>query len=73
VLHELNLAARYADELVVMSHGRVVAHGAPADVLTAEVVAEAFSLDALVMPDPLTGTPLIVPVPGGAHSAADHA
>ncbi|WP_194395572.1 ABC transporter ATP-binding protein [Microbacterium atlanticum] len=73
VLHELNLAARYADELVIMSHGRVVAHGAPADVLTAQTVAEAFSLDALVMPDPLTGTPLVLPVPGGAHSAADHA
>lgn len=73
VLHELNLAARYADELVVMSQGRIVAHGAPAEVLTADVVSEAFSLDALVMPDPLTGTPLVVPVPGGAHSAADHA
>jgi iron complex transport system ATP-binding protein len=71
VLHELNLAARYADDLVVMSHGRVVAHGDPADVLTSEVVSEAFSLDALVMPDPLTGTPLVVPVPGGSHVVAD--
>lgn len=71
VLHELNLAARYADELIVMSGGRVVAQGAPSDVLTREVVAEAFSLDALVMDDPLTGTPLIIPKPGGAHHAAD--
>lgn len=73
VLHELNLAARYADDLVVMSGGRIVAHGAPADVLTADVVAEAFSLDALVIPDPLTGTPLVIPVPGGAHTPADEA
>ena len=71
VLHELNLAARYADDLVVMSEGRVLAHGAPAEVLTSEVVATAFDLDALVMPDPLTGTPLVIPVPGGAHAPAD--
>jgi iron complex transport system ATP-binding protein len=71
VLHELNLAARYADDLIVMSEGRVVAHGAPADVLTSEVVATAFDLESLVMPDPLTGTPLVIPVPGGAHAAAD--
>lgn len=71
VLHELNLAARYADDLVVMAEGRVIAHGAPADVLTAEVVAAAFSLDALVIPDPLTQTPLVIPRPGGAHASAD--
>lgn len=73
VLHELNLAARYADDLVVMSGGRVVAHGAPSEVLTREVVAQAFDLDALVIPDPLTSTPLVIPVPGGAHAAADEA
>ncbi len=73
VLHELNLAARYADDLIVMCEGRIVAQGAPADVLTTEVVAEAFGLDALVMPDPLTDTPLIVPIPGGAHAAVDPA
>ncbi|MDF2491439.1 MAG: fepC [Microbacterium sp.] len=71
VLHDLNLAARYADELVVMAAGRVVAHGAPTDVLTAEVVSRAFGLESIVIPDPLTGTPLIVPIPGGAHSSAD--
>lgn len=73
VLHELNLAARYADDLVVMSAGRIVAHGAPDEVLTREVVAQAFGLDALVIPDPLTSTPLVIPVPGGAHAAADEA
>jgi iron complex transport system ATP-binding protein len=71
VLHELNLAARYADELVVMAEGRIVAHGAPSDVLTADVVSTAFGLDSLVIPDPLTGTPLVVPIPGGAHTAAE--
>jgi iron complex transport system ATP-binding protein len=71
VLHELNLAARYADELVVMSHGRIVAHGAATDVLTSDVISEAFSIDTLVIPDPLTQTPLVVPVPGGSHVVAD--
>ena len=72
VLHELNLAARYADDLVVMSEGRIVAHGTPAEVLTQEVLAEAFGLDALVMPDPLTQTPLVVPLPRGAGTGAPH-
>lgn len=71
VLHELNLAARYADDLVVLHEGRVVAHGTPSDVLTADVVSTAFALDALVIPDPLTATPLIVPIPGGAHTPAE--
>ncbi|MBN9152570.1 MAG: ABC transporter ATP-binding protein [Microbacterium sp.] len=70
VLHDLNLAARYADDLVVMREGRIIAHGAPAHVLTEETVAEAFGLRALVMPDPLTGAPLVVPVPTGDDTVA---
>ncbi len=61
VLHDLNLAARYADHLVVMADGRVLAEGAPTDVITPDVLAEAFRLDALVVPDPVTGAPMIVP------------
>ncbi|MDN3496703.1 ABC transporter ATP-binding protein [Planococcus sp. APC 4015] len=71
VLHDLNLAARYADELVVMADGRVIAHGPPKDVLTSEIVSSAFALDSIVVDDPLTGTPLVVPVPGGSHTTAD--
>ena len=54
-----------------MSHGRIVAHGTAAEVMTPEVISEAFSLEALVIPDPLTQTPLVVPVPGGSHVVAD--
>ncbi|HWJ10744.1 MAG TPA: ABC transporter ATP-binding protein [Nocardioides sp.] len=61
VLHELNYAARYADHMVVMSRGRVAAQGAPGEVLTAESVRSAFGLDAEVIPDPVTGGPLVVP------------
>lgn len=62
VLHDLNLASRCSDRLVVVGQGRIIADGAPWDVLTPEVLREAFGLDALVIPDPSTGTPLVVPV-----------
>ncbi|GAA1738385.1 ABC transporter ATP-binding protein [Isoptericola hypogeus] len=65
VLHELNLAARYADHLVVMSAGKVVGQGEPSAVLTEESVRDAFGLEARVVPDPVSGTPLVVPV--GRH------
>ncbi|WP_371812093.1 ABC transporter ATP-binding protein [Frigoribacterium sp. CFBP 8766] len=61
VLHDLAQAARYATDLIVMSDGEVVATGAPADVLTAELVEDVFDLPCLVVPDPVTGTPLVVP------------
>lgn len=64
VLHDLNLAARYAHHLVVLHRGRVLAEGPPADVLTPEVVGEAFGLRCRVVPDPVTGTPLVVPEAG---------
>jgi iron complex transport system ATP-binding protein len=61
VLHDLNLAARYADHLVVMAKGRVVRSGAPASVLSAEIVREAFGMESLVVPDPVSGSPMVVP------------
>ncbi|MFD7548450.1 ABC transporter ATP-binding protein [Streptomyces sp. NPDC059816] len=63
VLHDLNQAARYADHLVAMKAGRVVAEGAPAEVVTEELVREVFGLDCTVVPDPVTGSPLVVPGP----------
>ncbi|WP_067125365.1 ABC transporter ATP-binding protein [Microtetraspora malaysiensis] len=62
VLHDLNLAARYADRLVAMRDGRVVAAGPPADVLTEELLAEVFGLNAKIITDPVAGTPLVVPI-----------
>jgi len=61
VLHDLAQAARYADHLVLMSAGLILARGEPNDVLTAERVSAAFGLPVTVVPDPVTGTPLIVP------------
>lgn len=69
VLHELNLAARYADHLVAMTHGAIVAQGVPSETLDAELVRRVFGLEALVVPDPVSGTPLVVPLGGYPHPA----
>jgi iron complex transport system ATP-binding protein len=70
VLHELNLAARFADHLVAMREGRIVAAGAPGGVLTEETVHEVFGLSCRVIPDPVSGTPLVVPL--GRHPREAH-
>ena len=62
VLHDLNLAARYAERLVAMKDGVLVASGTPAEVLTEQLLAEVFDLEARIVPDPVTGTPMVVPV-----------
>jgi iron complex transport system ATP-binding protein len=62
VLHDLNLAARYADHLVAMRDGEVVRGGAPEDVVTEETVRRVFGLANRVIPDPVAGTPLVVPL-----------
>jgi iron complex transport system ATP-binding protein len=62
VLHDLNLAARYAQRLVAMKDGVLVASGTPAEVLTEELLADVFDLEARIVPDPVTGTPMVVPV-----------
>ncbi|MGC9665320.1 ABC transporter ATP-binding protein [Planosporangium sp. 12N6] len=61
VLHDLNQAARYADHVVAMRDGRVVARGAPAGVLTADTIGEVFGLECVVVPCPVTGAPLVLP------------
>jgi iron complex transport system ATP-binding protein len=62
VLHDLGQAARYADQLIVMRDGDVITTGPPREVVTAEMVQEVFGLRALVVPDPVTGTPSVVPL-----------
>ncbi|MFJ2768829.1 ABC transporter ATP-binding protein [Streptomyces sp. NPDC087300] len=60
VLHDLNLAAAACDRLGVLSRGRLVASGTPAEVLTEELVAEVFGVAATVVPHPLTGDPQLL-------------
>jgi iron complex transport system ATP-binding protein len=62
VLHDLNLACRYADHLIAMRAGRVLAAGPPAEVVTAGLVEEVFGLACRVVPDPVTATPMVVPL-----------
>jgi len=68
VLHDLNLAARYADHLIALREGRIVAEGTPAAVVTADLVRDVFGMEARVIEDPVSGTPLVVPV--GRHHRA---
>lgn len=70
VLHDLNLAARYADHLVAMAGGRVIAAGDPDDVLTEQTVRGVFGLDSRIIPDPLTGRPMVIPM-GRHHTIAE--
>lgn len=62
VLHDLNHAARYATHLIAMKDGAVVAEGSPSQIVTAELVDEVFGLRCLVVPDPVAGTPQVVPL-----------
>lgn len=58
-LHDLNLAARYADQVVVIDRGRVVASGRPSETLTSELIESVYRVRADIAPHPVDGTPLI--------------
>ncbi|MFC9894955.1 ABC transporter ATP-binding protein [Nocardia sp. NPDC127579] len=62
VLHDLNLAIRYSDQLIVMRDGRIIAQGAPGDIIDAALLREVFGLSATVLEDPVSGRPMIVPI-----------
>lgn len=79
VLHDLNHAARYATHLIAMKDGEIVAEGPPEEVVTVETVAEVFGIESVVITDPITGGPLVVPFTSIAqrsrlptHSTAAH-
>ena len=61
VLHDINQGSRYADHVVAMLNGAVAVQGAPKEVLTASMIERVFGLKAVVIADPVTGTPLCVP------------
>jgi iron complex transport system ATP-binding protein len=61
VLHDINMAARYADHLFALRGGEVVASGQPSEVVTDRLIHEVFDLDALVVSDPVSGTPIVLP------------
>ena len=65
VLHDLNLAARYADHLIALHEGRLHAAGPPAEVLTPALVEDVFGMPSTVIVDPVSGKPLMIPI--GRH------
>ncbi|TDK31758.1 ABC transporter ATP-binding protein [Rhizobium deserti] len=65
VLHDLNLAARYADYLIAMTAGRVHVSGSPETVLTEDNVRQVFGLESRVIADPTSGRPIMLPL--GRH------
>jgi iron complex transport system ATP-binding protein len=71
VLHDLNHACRYAHHLVAMKNGAIVAEGPPVDVVDAPLVRRVFDVETRVVPDPVTGTPLVVPVGRHKNVAAE--
>lgn len=60
VLHDLNLAARFADYMVAIRSGNIIRHGTPDEVMTAEVLRETFLIDAKVVAEPRTGRPACI-------------
>ena len=70
VLHDLNLAAAYADRLVMMKAGRIMHDGTPEEVFTADNLKQVFDLDAAVIREPVAGRPVCVPI---KRATADNA
>lgn len=70
VLHDINLACRYADHIVAIREGKVEAQGRPEEVVNAALIESVFQLKCEIMPDPLYGTPMIIPYAKGRPRAA---
>lgn len=67
VLHDLNQASRYASHLIAMRDGAIIAEGQPETVVTAELVQATFGIECLVIDDPVSHTPLVIPKNVGPH------
>ena len=62
VIHDLNLASRYAHHLIAMRDGAITATGPPNEVITEASVRNIFDLESVIATDPVTQTPLVVPI-----------
>ena len=71
VLHDLNHAFRYADQLIAMRDGVVLATGAPEAIATSDLVREVFGIDCRILADPITTAPMVVPHSQRSRTIAD--
>ncbi|SEQ37066.1 iron complex transport system ATP-binding protein [Devosia sp. YR412] len=69
ILHDLNLAAMYADSIVALREGRVAGHGTPAEVLTDDLIETVFDCRLSVGATPPAGMPFVLPQSAGRHAA----
>ncbi|MCQ6557813.1 ABC transporter ATP-binding protein [Paenibacillus mendelii] len=71
VLHDLNLAAHYCDKLLVLHEGRLVAFGAPAEIIETELIDRVYGTRAVVVPHPVTGVPQLLLQPSAESGAVE--
>lgn len=62
VLHDINLAARYGDTIIALKDGQIKAQGAPADIITSQLIEETFEMQNQIIEDPVFKTPLCIPI-----------
>lgn len=65
VLHDINLAARYADYLYAMKNGKLIAQGAPSDIVTEKLIMDVFGMKSRIISDPVSKSPYVIPI--GRH------
>lgn len=65
VLHDLNQACRYATHLIALRDGKIVAEGAPTEIVTPELIEAIYGLRCMIIEDPVAHTPLVVPLGRG--------
>ncbi|AUG55980.1 ABC transporter ATP-binding protein [Thalassospira marina] len=72
VLHDLYLASRYADHLITLRDGKIYAQGTPQDIVTTDLVRAVFDLECQIFQDPLTGTPICIPLGHIQNARPEH-
>jgi ABC-type cobalamin/Fe3+-siderophores transport system ATPase subunit len=68
VLHDFNMAAEYADHVFVMKSGSLVTQGTPEDVFTCDIIRDVFGVESKVVPHPVSGKPMCIPLRAGLRA-----
>jgi iron complex transport system ATP-binding protein len=71
VLHDLNMASHYSDQIVLINEGRIVIQGSPEEVLSSQVISEVYGLRVRVINNPETGRPLVIPIGNKVRTETD--